>query len=112
MNLMSLVFKPLLFPKPVVLKYLPALLRMSLPGIDPSDPMKSAVTLHLYSTILTWLPVRSSYTAHRKEVYPPPYLSLVDSSYVEYNPYSEEIAQVGHALFLVNYLKWDSFLLC
>ena len=44
MNTIALCFKPLLYPQPVVLKYLPTLLKLSLPGVDASD----AVSLQCY----------------------------------------------------------------
>lgn len=56
-------FKSFLFPKPVILDYLPQLLRLSLPGIDPGDQMKTAITLKFYSTVFSWIPVRSDYKA-------------------------------------------------
>jgi hypothetical protein len=39
-----------------MLKFLPDVLRLSLAGIEPSDVRKTALVLHLYSTILAWLP--------------------------------------------------------
>ena len=39
-----------------MLKCLPDVLRLSLAGIEPSDVRKTALVLHLYSTILAWLP--------------------------------------------------------
>ena len=40
MNTIALCFKPLLYPQPVVLKYLPTLLKLSLPGVDASDAVR------------------------------------------------------------------------
>ena len=45
-----------MYPQPLMLKYLPDVLRLSLAGIEPSDVRKTALVLHLYSTILAWLP--------------------------------------------------------
>eukprot|EP01038_Epipyxis_sp_PR26KG_P007614 gene7614-10367_t len=63
MQTFSLCFKSLMFPSPTMLKYLPELLRLSLPGIDPSDMIKTTATLKLYSDILQWLPIQSKYNA-------------------------------------------------
>ena len=94
MGTLTAVFKTLMYPKPILLKYLPELLRLSLPGLDASDVAKTTVTLQLYSTVLTWLPVRSSYQAAGRESYPPLHVQLIDPSFVDYNPYSQDIAQV------------------
>jgi hypothetical protein len=45
-----------MYPQPLMLKFLPDVLRLSLAGIEPSDVRKTALVLHLYSTILAWLP--------------------------------------------------------
>jgi DNA-binding ferritin-like protein (Dps family) len=45
-----------MYPQPLILKFLPDVLRLSLAGIEPSDVRKTALVLHLYSTILAWLP--------------------------------------------------------
>ena len=57
----SVVFKPLLYPRPVILRYLPDLLKLVLPGVDPCDPTKTSVTLKLLSVILSWIPLRTTY---------------------------------------------------
>lgn len=49
-------FRGLMYPQPVLLPYLPDILRLSLPGIEPSDVMKTSITLNLYCTVLAWLP--------------------------------------------------------
>jgi hypothetical protein len=56
MQTLSSCFRPLMYPQPVILPYLPDILRLTLPGIEPSDVSKTSITLHLYSTILAWLP--------------------------------------------------------
>lgn len=61
MQAVTLCFKSLLYPYPVVLNYLPELLRLSLPGLDPNDSQKTTITLGMYSNILAYLPIRSSY---------------------------------------------------
>ena len=94
MGTLTAVFKTLMYPKPILLKYLPELLRLSLPGLDASDVAKTTVTLQLYSTVLTWLPVRSSYQAAGSESYPPLHVQLVDPSFLDHNPYSQDVAQV------------------
>lgn len=57
MQSLSSCFHTMLFPNPVVLQYLPDLLRMTLPGLDASDASKSTITLDLYSNILSRLPI-------------------------------------------------------
>jgi hypothetical protein len=56
MQTLSSCFKPLMYPQPVLLRYLPDILRLSLPGVEPSDVTKTSITLHLYCTVLAWLP--------------------------------------------------------
>lgn len=56
MQTLTVCFKSLMFPQPVLLPYLQDILRLSLPGIEPSDVMKTAITLNLYCTVLAWLP--------------------------------------------------------
>jgi hypothetical protein len=53
---LSSCFRCLMYPQPLMLKFLPDVLRLSLAGIEPSDVRKTALVLHLYSTILAWLP--------------------------------------------------------
>ena len=53
---LSSCFRCLMYPQPLMLKCLPDVLRLSLAGIEPSDVRKTALVLHLYSTILAWLP--------------------------------------------------------
>lgn len=78
LNAISSIFKHLLYPNPIILTYLPTILKLSLEGIDPSDSRKSAITLNMFSTILMWFPIRG----HTSESLPtvathPTYLSLV-----------------------------------
>lgn len=61
MNCLNIIFKSLLYPKPVILQYLPQLLILALPGLDACDMPKSVATMTLYSTIFSWLPIRSNY---------------------------------------------------
>jgi len=56
MKTLSTCFRSLMYPQPILLPYLPDILRLSLPGIQPSDVAKTSITLHLYSTIFAWLP--------------------------------------------------------
>eukprot|EP01034_Spumella_vulgaris_P023712 gene23712-29960_t len=49
-------FKSLLYPLPVALKYLPDILRLSLPGIDTSDSIKTFHTLEMLSTVFEYIP--------------------------------------------------------
>ena len=54
------------FPSPLFspsISYLPDLLKLVLPGVDPCDPTKTSVTLKLLSVILSWIPLKTTYTA-------------------------------------------------
>ena len=79
MQTISLCFKALLYPRPVVLKYLPELLRLSLPGLDASDVNKTNNTLSMYSGIFSWIPIQSKYIATKVDSYPPEFISLAQS---------------------------------
>ncbi len=54
------IFRPLMHPTPYLAPYLPALLELTLPGLDPSDVFKTTVTLQTYHVILSWIPVQGS----------------------------------------------------
>lgn len=47
-----------MYPRPYLAPYLPAILELSLPGLDPSDIFKTIVTFQLYYVILCWVPVQ------------------------------------------------------
>ena len=79
MQTLNLLMKPLLFPCPVMLPYVSDLLRLSLPGVDPNDNTKTCVTLSMWTGLLSWLPVQSSYRAPAADSYPPAFLSIVNS---------------------------------
>lgn len=57
---LTAVFRPLMYPRPYLAPYVPALVELSLPGIDANDVLKTSVTLQLYHLILCWLPVQSN----------------------------------------------------
>ena len=76
---LTMLVKPLLYPCPVLAPYLPDLLALSLPGIDPNDVKKSVSTLKMYTGLLGAMPIRSRYGEVTATSYPPPYLSLVDA---------------------------------
>lgn len=78
MSTISICFKALLYPQPVIVKYLPTLLRLSLPGIDANDQKKTQNTLSMYSSILGWLPLQSAYTAWAPDAVPPTYVTLLE----------------------------------
>ena len=61
MTAISLTFKSFLYPQPAVLRYLPSILQLALPGIDSNDMKKSLVTMNLYCRILSWIPIGDSY---------------------------------------------------
>lgn len=62
MHAISVVFKPLLFPSPTILQYLPQVLTLSLPGVDTCDAVKTTMTLKLFATVLSWIPLKARYT--------------------------------------------------
>ena len=81
LHAISAVFKPLLYPSPTILQYLPQVLTLALPGIDTCDSMKTIVTLKLFSTLLGWIPMKFSYSdsdSFSKDI-PQTYLSLVSN---------------------------------
>lgn len=51
-----------MYPRPYLAPYLPALLELTLPGLDPNDDFKTTVTLELYHVILCWIPVQGNPT--------------------------------------------------
>jgi hypothetical protein len=58
-------------------------MNLALPGVDACDSMKTTVTLTLFSTILSWLPMKSRYSdsdAKRGEDIPQLYISLTNIS--------------------------------
>ena len=77
---LSVIVKPLLFPCPVMLRHLPDLLRLALPGVDPNDATKTYSTLQMHSAFLAWLPLQGSYTAPPVDSYPADYLALTHST--------------------------------
>lgn len=88
LHALALVFKPLMYPKPVMLPYLPDILKLSLPGLDTSDMAKTSVTLGMFSMILCWIPIRNRYSAPSIQVtssstssYWHSYADLLDESY-------------------------------
>lgn len=82
MHTIMVIMKPLLYPSGTVLKYLPQILMNALPGIDTCDTVKTAVTMKLFSVILSWLPLKLSYSdsdAYGKDdEIPQSYLTLVN----------------------------------
>ena len=70
---MTLCIKPLLYPQPALLPYLPALLRLSLPGLDPNNASKTCITLGMLSSVFSFVPARSSYAPAAAAL--PPYLA-------------------------------------
>ena len=79
MQTISGCFRGLMYPQPVLLPYLPDILRLSLPGIEPSDVMKTSITLNLYCTILAWVPTTLR-DATSKDSVLPSYLEVLQAS--------------------------------
>ena len=79
MMTLAILIKPLLYPCPVLAPYLPELLALSLPGIDPNDVKKSLATLKMYTGLLGAIPIRSQYGEVTSASFPPPYLSLTNT---------------------------------
>eukprot|EP01039_Chlorochromonas_danica_P006771 gene6771-7481_t len=48
-----------LYPQPIILQYLPEILKLTLPALDPSDSNKTALTLILYDNIFARLSITS-----------------------------------------------------
>eukprot|EP00752_Nemacystus_decipiens_P011025 g9797.t1 len=74
------VFRPLMHPRPFLAPFLPALLELTLPGLDSNDVFKTTVTLQLYHLILCWVPVQGSPVSYSSQALdgwqpsPPPWL--------------------------------------
>jgi len=79
MRALSDILMPVLYPCPVILEFLPDLLRLSLPGIDPNDSVKSVATITMYTTLLEWLKIKKVYVAPQGSSYPPACLSMLSS---------------------------------
>ncbi len=79
MQTISGCFRGLMYPQPVLLPYLPDILRLSLPGIEPSDVMKTSITLNLYCTILAWVPTTLRDVTSKEDVLPS-YLEVLQAS--------------------------------
>ena len=79
MHAITLAFRQFMYPQPVVLSYLPELLRWSINGIDSNDSTKTSITLNMYCHILSWLPIKKNYDSclDASRVYPDTYLSMV-----------------------------------
>lgn len=87
-----------MYPRPILLKFLPNILKFSLPGLDASDARKTMLALGLFSQILSWLPLRTFYVAADINELPPPYLTLIKSTEKCQNFYDRASYQV----------EWDS----
>lgn len=74
---LNMCFRSLMFPDLVMLPYLPQILKLCLPGVDPNDVNKTVQTLTLYSTILGWVPVRAAYCAPAAGSAPLQYVKVV-----------------------------------
>jgi hypothetical protein len=61
LSALSLCLRPMMFPHPAALCFLPVLLPLLLPGIDSSDSTKSSAALQVITQIFSWMAIRSSY---------------------------------------------------
>ena len=106
MHALSSMVRQLLYPRPVFLKFLPELLKLSTQGIDPNDSMKTNVTLSMYINIFNWLPVRSSYGDYEDLSSPScssSYLSIasqtsIDRSIKPFSSFVTELTNLGPAM--------------
>ncbi len=94
---LAVLIKPLLYPCPVLTPYLPDLLALSLPGIDPNDVKKSLATLKMYTDLLGALPIRSQYGEVKESSFPPPYLSLTNAQDAKENISAESSFGAAYA---------------
>ena len=85
MYALAYTIKPLLYPCPLALDYLPSLLKLSLPGIDASDDKKTCMTLNMYYNLLDWLPVRASFDGYGTAAIDAPYYLTLVSGDPSYN---------------------------
>ena len=81
---LSVCIKPLLYPTPYLLEYIPDLLRLSLlGGLDSNNQMKTSLCLSMFSTLFGFLPVQSQYSEYTLPADTMPYLlrANADSNY-------------------------------
>lgn len=57
---LTAIFRWVMYPRPYLAPYLPALLELTLAGVDANDVFKTATTLKLYHLILCWVPVQGN----------------------------------------------------
>lgn len=75
---LGFVMKPLIYPTPVFFQFIPDLLKLCLPGIDPSDARKTAHALSVYSKILSYVPIMETYATTTSASLPPPYVLMMN----------------------------------
>ncbi len=68
LNALGSSIRTMLYPNPIALQYLPDILRLSLPGVDASDPKKTVITLELFTNIFAWVPIQSKIQLKRGHV--------------------------------------------
>lgn len=85
MQTLANCYKAFMYPQPVLLPYLQEILRLSLPGIEPSDVMKTSITLNMYGNILAWLPTTlRSFDASAADALPRAYMDVLAESPLTY----------------------------
>jgi hypothetical protein len=58
------LIKPLLFPNPLIIRYVPHLLKALLPAIDPNDQKKTIAALSVLITLFAHIPIRTDYSGY------------------------------------------------
>jgi hypothetical protein len=90
LNALGACMRTMLYPNPIILRYLPDILRLSLPGIDPSDPKKTVVTMELFTNIFAWIPIHSKLTLKKSSI-----ANYTDFLSVDSSPVSKVIVTDG-----------------
>ena len=57
---LSRCMKVMLHPNPIIIQYLPDILRLVVDAMNPSDVMKTSLAMDLIANIFSWLPVSST----------------------------------------------------
>jgi hypothetical protein len=98
-----------LYPRPIVIAYLPQFMQLLLPGLDPSDQNKTVLSLKFFATVFNWVPIRSRYASASSEgQHQHAYQLLHESGSSAGNPdYSQDYDRLGDHWNDWMLLFWD-----
>ncbi|CAM9175751.1 unnamed protein product [Choristocarpus tenellus] len=103
------IFVPLMYPRPYLAPYLPAMLELSLPGVDPNDMYKTVVTMELYRAVLDWIPVQGDSVSYNNDLtsWRPPPLGWLDSETFSHDDDTQEAEHLFSASEGLNSVMLD-----